>query len=341
MDRLIVVRNIGMALFAAVLFAVAWVSESKGERTSVKAQAADPLEIILQLNHENVGVNDVGTWIPIYLTNIFQDVSGFEVSLLLDRPDLFKFRSDSVVETTIVCIDTLDCDPADTTIDTVQVTTVDTAGSSLAGWEFVKGRALSDFNWKLAAIAGDSLLNLPPTGTPRLLARVYIESIASQDLLDTLTDRTTLIYIISSLTSFADPNGNTIGREVDYDTLNPPRYDTTITCDTTFPGPVITCDTTEIITTVDTTFYTDSTQFLFVDGSRTFSGSCVSGDVDESGSITSADIIYLVNYVFKGGAEPTCSALSGDVNCSGTVNSADIIYLVGYVFKGGVPPAIC
>jgi len=73
-------------------------------------------------------------------------------------------------------------------------------------------------------------------------------------------------------------------------------------------------------------------------------GSCpilVTGDVNLSTTLTSADIIYLVNYVFKGGAEPTCSALSGDVNCSGTVNSADIIYLVGYVFKGGAPPAIC
>ena len=43
MDRIMVVRNIGMALFAAVLFAVAWVSESKGERTSVKADAAGQL----------------------------------------------------------------------------------------------------------------------------------------------------------------------------------------------------------------------------------------------------------------------------------------------------------
>jgi len=64
----------------------------------------------------------------------------------------------------------------------------------------------------------------------------------------------------------------------------------------------------------------------------------MTGDVNTNGSITSADIIYLVNYVFKGGALPMPCIPSGDVNCSGTVTSADIIYLVNYVFKGGTLP---
>lgn len=341
MDRIIVVRNTGMALFAAVLLAVAWVPESKGERTSVKADAASALEIILQLDDEDVGVSDAGTWIPIYLTNILQHVGGFELSLLLDRPDLFKFSSDSVVETTIVCIDTLDCDPADTTIDTVSSTAVDTAGYALSGWEFVEGRALSDFNWKLAALAnqaGDLVPPLEPTGTPRLLARVYIERIASAELLDTLQDRTVLVYIISSLTSFSTPGGVTIGRYDSLVTLSPPRLDTNIDCDTVSP---FACDTTEVISTLDTVYYTDPTNFAFIGGSRSFSSSCVSGDVNETGAINSADIIYLVNFVFKGGPEPTCSPLSGDVNCTSAINSADIIFLVNYVFKAGPPPGSC
>lgn len=70
-------------------------------------------------------------------------------------------------------------------------------------------------------------------------------------------------------------------------------------------------------------------------------GSCpivLTGDVNLSTTITSADIIYLVGYVFKGAAEPLPCAASGDVNCSGTVTSADIIYLVGFVFKSSAPP---
>lgn len=64
----------------------------------------------------------------------------------------------------------------------------------------------------------------------------------------------------------------------------------------------------------------------------------MTGDVNSNGSITSADIIYLVGYVFKGSAAPLPCQAAGDVNCNGSVTSADIIYLVGYVFKGSAPP---
>ena len=68
----------------------------------------------------------------------------------------------------------------------------------------------------------------------------------------------------------------------------------------------------------------------------------LAGDQNNSGTVTSADIITLVGYVFKGGAAPVPCVAAGDVNCSGTVTSADIITLVGYVFKGGAPPCdIC
>jgi len=68
----------------------------------------------------------------------------------------------------------------------------------------------------------------------------------------------------------------------------------------------------------------------------------MTGDVNLDGVITSADIIYKVNFVFKGGFKPLPCEGAGDVNCSGTVTSADIIYLVGFVFKGAAPPCdIC
>jgi hypothetical protein len=68
----------------------------------------------------------------------------------------------------------------------------------------------------------------------------------------------------------------------------------------------------------------------------------VTGDVNESGTLTSADIISLVNFVFKSGPSPMPCEAAGDVNCSGTINSADIIYLVNHVFKSGpIPCDIC
>jgi hypothetical protein len=64
----------------------------------------------------------------------------------------------------------------------------------------------------------------------------------------------------------------------------------------------------------------------------------ITGDPNLDGSITAADIIYMVNYVFKGGPEPLPVAAAGDVNCDGSATASDVIYLVGHVFKGGPAP---
>jgi hypothetical protein len=66
------------------------------------------------------------------------------------------------------------------------------------------------------------------------------------------------------------------------------------------------------------------------------------GDVNVSASVTSADIIYEVNYVFKSGPAPLPCTASGDVDCTGSITSADIIALVNFVFKSGSPPcSVC
>lgn len=64
----------------------------------------------------------------------------------------------------------------------------------------------------------------------------------------------------------------------------------------------------------------------------------LTGDMNQTGSLTTSDIIYLVNYVLKAGPEPLPCRATGDVNCSGTVVSSDIIYLVNTVLKGGPAP---
>lgn len=65
----------------------------------------------------------------------------------------------------------------------------------------------------------------------------------------------------------------------------------------------------------------------------------IAGDANGDGNVTLPDIIYLVNYVFKGGPAPAPLA-RGDVNASCNVNLGDIVYLVNYVFKGGPAPLI-
>lgn len=62
------------------------------------------------------------------------------------------------------------------------------------------------------------------------------------------------------------------------------------------------------------------------------------GDLNGDANRTSADIILMVGYVFKGEAEPEPCESIADVDCSTLVNSADIINMVNHVFKGGPEP---
>ena len=61
------------------------------------------------------------------------------------------------------------------------------------------------------------------------------------------------------------------------------------------------------------------------------------GDVNGNGISNSEDIIYLVNYIFKGGTMPF-GPYTADMNCDGVPNAGDIITLVNYVFKSGALP---
>jgi parallel beta-helix repeat protein len=63
------------------------------------------------------------------------------------------------------------------------------------------------------------------------------------------------------------------------------------------------------------------------------------GDASGDGSINSADIVRLINYLFIGGPEPWPALCIGDVNTDGSVNSADVSYLINYIFVGGPGPS--
>ncbi len=66
-----------------------------------------------------------------------------------------------------------------------------------------------------------------------------------------------------------------------------------------------------------------------------FAGVC--GDVNDDSIINILDIIYLIDYKFRGGPEPAIME-SADVNSDGIINILDIIYLIEYKFKGGAEP---
>ena len=68
-----------------------------------------------------------------------------------------------------------------------------------------------------------------------------------------------------------------------------------------------------------------------------YSQEYLSGDANGDGAVDIADVVYLLNYLFKG-ENPPAPMESGDVNCDGIVDLADAIYLLNYLFKDGDPP---
>lgn len=66
-------------------------------------------------------------------------------------------------------------------------------------------------------------------------------------------------------------------------------------------------------------------------------GGATAGDLTGDGKVNIADVVFLIDYLFKQGPPPIPPELA-DFNRDGAVNSADVVYLIDYLFKGGVPP---
>lgn len=61
------------------------------------------------------------------------------------------------------------------------------------------------------------------------------------------------------------------------------------------------------------------------------------GDTNGDGDVSVSDVVYMINYLFKGGFLPVRD-YAADANCDGEINVNDVIYLINYLFKGGPAP---
>lgn len=71
--------------------------------------------------------------------------------------------------------------------------------------------------------------------------------------------------------------------------------------------------------------------------SLTFTLLLIRGDANSDGKISVSDVVYLINYLFKGGPAPV-PIESADANCDGKPSVSDVVYLINYLFKGGPAP---
>jgi hypothetical protein len=65
-----------------------------------------------------------------------------------------------------------------------------------------------------------------------------------------------------------------------------------------------------------------------------------SGDVTCDGKVDVGDVVFLVNYLYRGGDSP-CIWDAGDDNCDLVINLGDVVYLINYLYRGGSPPLHC
>ncbi len=61
------------------------------------------------------------------------------------------------------------------------------------------------------------------------------------------------------------------------------------------------------------------------------------GDASGDSLVTGADVVFLINYLFRNGVLP-CVCEAADCNGDCTINSGDIVYLIGYLFRSGPAP---
>jgi hypothetical protein len=63
----------------------------------------------------------------------------------------------------------------------------------------------------------------------------------------------------------------------------------------------------------------------------------VRGDCNGDGVVGPADVVYLLNYLFRAGPAPD-PLWVGDCNCNDIVGPEDIVFLINYLFRGGPVP---
>jgi immune inhibitor A len=63
----------------------------------------------------------------------------------------------------------------------------------------------------------------------------------------------------------------------------------------------------------------------------------LSGDANTDGLVNVGDVVFIINYVFRGGPAPD-PLKAGDVNLDCTTDVGDAVYLINFIFREGDPP---
>jgi hypothetical protein len=334
-------RFISLALIFILPLGVTFMSRD------VESAPVTTPEVICQIDSLVTTIRDHHTSnivVPIYLTNLSDSIFGFTIWVRSTWPELLRFVL--VVDTTV---DTLDYGPpviADTNI--IDVAKFDTVGTRCGGFEFFDSRIQDPSLRSQAKISGICEKNrqppivkpMPPNGG--VLLNLIMETTAADSVCANIPQMKILLQFDRTQTSFSNPASQTIGcnyaLEVDtthpggcYQYAPPPHADSCVAW----------WDT--VIVTRMRCVSIDTIKRMLIDGSNEFvcGPPCTCGDANSDNAFDIADAVFLISYIFRGGATPLdCgyAAGMGDANGDRSVDIADAVFLISYIFKGGATP---
>lgn len=312
--------------------------------------------------------NVQNTVISIYLSNREDTISGFNLWLQLDRPDIMIFQTDSqtVYDTTFYrcdqysgpdCIDSTIV-PGDSAwnffyVDTsiASVGNFDTVGTLTQGWELVDARSLSGVGTDLNIVGisdfSGGLTGIPAGQQGGLLIKVLADVL---DVPDTLVDRTVNILVQTDFKDhygFVRPDGSLINwlpQEIEDTACFVCNNWVGETCFNYEQVPLGFYECDSIYVNTDTILVLDTANVKAFDGSLTVEilSECGNFDGDPSGVVDISDLLAMVDYMFLvppgPGPDPACI---GNVDCTGGVDVSDLLYLVDYMFVVPPGPAPC
>lgn len=322
----------------------------------------------------------LNTPITIFLSNLFDEVAGFNLYIQLDRPDVMVFQTDTLTmyDSTFwecleysgaTCIDSNEVfswETYDFFYDTVYVDTIgnfDSTGCLTSGWDFLDTRSLSGLGTDInivgiADLPGGNVVPPIPLGQQggvllRILADVF-------PMDDTVLDRTANLLVQTDFKdyfSFARADGSS-STWIPHEIIDTTCWECTQWLETNClnwqkvprvlgePVDMSRCQDS-IVIAPDTIAILDSANVYIIDGCLTVLLSFVCGNMDASpdGQIDITDLVYLVNYMFGVPSGPVPSPYeAGNIDCAGEIDIADLVYMVNYMFgvpSGPEPCAYC
>ncbi len=282
------------------------------------------VELICQVESVTTALSNNHIVVPVYLNNIYDSVSGFELLLSSSIPEFVRFAVLSQQGTIVKA-------------------KFDTVGTRVRGWKWFETRILDSLHGlvKISALCDpDSprVVKPMPPGSGILFNLIMETNGALGDTLCNIGAINLHINRTETRFSNADSPPGVIGCNYYL------HVDTTYTNCATYiiVGPDTIC-TSWYDTTYTERWYcsVDSTKRVLVDGKVALQ-CCQCGDANSDDAIDISDAVFLIQYIFAGGAAPgDCQGTSsgmGDANGDGTIDISDAVFLILYIFAGGASP---